>query len=265
MNPYAIIPPVGRLWQLLVDEAHALGQRTFQTTVRQLAARLGFASAGKISQMLRQLAIDGHIAYDGTLITVLAATLADSDPVITPRDRSPDVITAAPERSRGVINEIPQQDAANDEVITPRDRSLYRVMRVIESESESAPPAIEKKATTGSYQRDIYLYLKQLGVPAGDAYRAACSGVGGMAELQEDLARAQANPRTGHAGRLVAWAWGTGDRLGIQYVDETPRPPRQPSRPDRTKPRGPTLEEMHRNATETIIPDAKALGSFVML
>ena len=260
MNPYAIIPPIGRLWQLLVDEAQTLGQRTFQASVRSLAARLGFASAGKISQMLRQLVADGHITYDGSIIEVLAVDLPAGE-AITSGDRSRGVIGSEARRSPTVISQQPQQDATNGEVITNGDRSLYRVMRVKESESESGPPVINKP-TRGSYQRDVYQFLKLAGVPPADAYKAACSGVGGMAELREDLQRAQANPRTGHAARLVAWSWARGDRLGVQYVDEAPQ---RPARPERTRPRGPTPEEMHRNATETILPDAAALGSFVMI
>lgn len=75
-NPYAqtIIPAIGRVWQALQDLGARLQSRTLQISVRSLALEAGLASAGRISQHLRQLEADGRIAYDPLTSIVILIT-----------------------------------------------------------------------------------------------------------------------------------------------------------------------------------------------
>jgi hypothetical protein len=124
-NPYAyeVIPPIGRLLALLCDQRSVGG--CFRPGNRQLADRMGYASASQIPYLLSQLACDGWISYDPDtrLITLLRAYVPDQ------AIRSPDR-DAENERSDDLIGsraisatdrDLPQLDAAD-----PCDRSVFQ-------------------------------------------------------------------------------------------------------------------------------------------
>jgi hypothetical protein len=115
-NPYAyeVVPPIGRLLALLCDELSIGG--CFRPGNRQLADRLGYASAGHIPTLLSQLACEGWIDYDPDtrLITLLRDYRAD--PAIPPMDqRSGDPIAGSDDDDSALIprsdRDSPQQYA----------------------------------------------------------------------------------------------------------------------------------------------------------
>jgi hypothetical protein len=106
-------PPI----QLILNaiRAHCGVGGTIRPGVRRLAAWANYASAGRISPMLDQLAADGWILFDPT--TGLITLLEDPSPAITERDQWAGDDTESPA--------ITERDHWKDSAaITPRDRDL---------------------------------------------------------------------------------------------------------------------------------------------
>jgi len=91
-NPFAyeVIPPIGRLLDLLCDRLSIGG--CFRPGNRQLADWLNYASASQMPALLSELACLGWIRYDreSRLITLLRDY--QSDQSIRSTDRSVDLI-----------------------------------------------------------------------------------------------------------------------------------------------------------------------------
>lgn len=80
---YVVRPPIARL--LIAIRQHCGVGGTIRPGVRQLAAWMNYASAGRIAPLLAQLAMDGWILYDGSTGTI--TLLADADGAITHCDQ----------------------------------------------------------------------------------------------------------------------------------------------------------------------------------
>jgi len=119
---YISTPPI----QLILDAiaAHCSVGGTIRPGVRRLAAWANYASAGRISPLLDQLASDGWISYDPS--TGLIMLLEDPNGAsITPRDRwIADETDAADSEPITPRDRDPQHQDADDGSITPRDRSV---------------------------------------------------------------------------------------------------------------------------------------------
>jgi hypothetical protein len=162
-------PPI----QLILDAiaAHCGVGGTIRPGVRRLAAWANYASAGRISPLLDQLASDGWISYDPStgLITLLEDPNGGS---ITPRDRW--IADAADDAESAPITRRDRDESHSDaeyESITARDRSAPRMedhvlVAAAESDSESAaaryklPCSVE---TITERDRSAALLLAELG------------------------------------------------------------------------------------------------------
>jgi hypothetical protein len=135
---YVVRPPIARVLIAICQHCGIGG--TIQPGVRQLAVWANFASAGRISPLLHQLATDGWILYDpesGT-ITLLAdpdgpipegdRPISDGDQDAIPEGDRPisdgdrGSITAADQVIPGADQAIPARDRFR--VISPRDRRM---------------------------------------------------------------------------------------------------------------------------------------------
>jgi hypothetical protein len=162
-------PPI----QLILDAiaAHCSVGGTIRPGVRRLAAWANYASAGRISPLLDQLASDGWISYDPStgLITLLEDPNGGS---ITPCDRW--IADEADDAESAPITPRDRDEAHSDaeyESITGRDRSAPRMedhvlVAAAESDSESAaaryklPCSVE---TITERDRSAALLLAELG------------------------------------------------------------------------------------------------------
>lgn len=144
LGPYEFIatPPI----QLILNaiRAHCGVGGTIRPGVRRLAAWANYASAGRVSPMLDQLAADGWISYDPStgLIMLLEepnAAITDRDQRVENEDESP-VITRRDQDDSGVIT--PRDHWNDSEAITPRDRDAWQQdaeLEAITRRDRSAP------------------------------------------------------------------------------------------------------------------------------
>lgn len=110
---YPVLPPIGRVLQAIREHCGVGG--TIQPGVRQLASWANYASAGRISSLLEQLADDGWILWDGDNGQI--TLLADSQPI---PQRDQDAITEGDQEAENDDSEaIPE----GDQVIPLRDRN----------------------------------------------------------------------------------------------------------------------------------------------
>lgn len=155
-------PPIQLILNAIADHCGVGG--TIRPGVRRLAAWANYASAGRISPILDQLAADGWIAYDPS--TGLITLLEDPhDGAITERDRWTD---SAP------ITERDRDEALSDGIdtaITERDRSA-QCMEDHDLTTSSKKPVVVSKIPCGGESipiRDhpILLLLNELGATPG--------------------------------------------------------------------------------------------------
>jgi hypothetical protein len=118
-------PPIQLVLNALAEHCGVGG--TIRPGVRRIAAWANYASAGRISPILDQLAADGWIAYDPQ--TGLITLLEDPNgPPITERDRWIDDETESDESAPITPRDRDEaQQDADDGSITPRDRSAQRM------------------------------------------------------------------------------------------------------------------------------------------
>lgn len=138
---YPVLPPIGRVLQAIREHCDVGG--TIKTSVRELAEWANYASAGRISSLLGQLANDGWILYDSDNSNI--TLLADSEP-ITARDQA--AITAEDQDDENDDSEaitegdqaIPTRD--RDALIPARDRGSQRpspLLKAITRRDQLAP------------------------------------------------------------------------------------------------------------------------------
>jgi len=215
------VPAIARVWQALHNLASRLETRTLQISIRVLAAEAGLASAGKISQYLRQLQADGQIAYDPTISTVM---------LITP------VIDHAGDR--------PSQDmAAQRAEPQPSDHTRDRVNQPcmvldhesLDQEEESCAPPRK------TFDRELYdELLKNPLTNLKMAKRIASSPPGPAADFQTDLKRAMQMPSVRFPFWFTVGKWSDGLRVEEVRIEtgtsESDRAGRGDRRPRRTAP-----------------------------
>jgi hypothetical protein len=110
-NPYAyeVIPPIGRLLELICEERSVGG--CFRPGNRALARRMGYAGASQIPYLLSQLACDGWISYD-PLSGVIMLLRTPDDRSIGSIDRF-DQYPAESEAIDRIDRGLPRSDAAD--------------------------------------------------------------------------------------------------------------------------------------------------------
>lgn len=213
-NPYARIeiPAIGRVWQALQTLAARLQSRTLQISIRTLAAEAGLASAGRITQHLKQLEADGHIAYDGT--TSIVVVITQEIDLSGDRQNQPSAAPSAPARSG---------DHGGDRVNQP---CMVLDHENLDQEEESCAPP-----------RKIFdqeLYDELLSKPAMNASLAkkiASQPPGTATDFKTDLKRATHMPGVRFPLWFVVSKWALGSRVeevsdgdsGISESDRTRR------------------------------------------
>lgn len=125
---YIVTPPIQLVLNAIREHCSVGG--TIRPGVRRLAAWANYASAGRISPMLDQLAADGWITYDPTtgLIMLLEDPYAD-DTVTVIEENAPPLITAGDHETDSeadseaiTVRDHETDEAADSERITRRDR-----------------------------------------------------------------------------------------------------------------------------------------------
>lgn len=227
-NPYVIVPAIGRVLEALWARAQRLGQATFTVSNRQLAETAGLASAGHIPRLLRQLEADGHLSLDGRTVTLTRTPIPTGDAI--PRG----IGNAIPTGIKTPENAIPRGIDPNAD--HPSDPAWDRAFAASDCENTGDPAwdrhnsAYKVHESSSSKEKETRLVfldwlLTQDGMRRRTAQRVIDSHVGGLADFEADLLRANTTPGVSNPLYFVVSTWLDGTR-----VPEPPPPATAPTR-----------------------------------